>query len=226
MLTKEQRYLLQEMGIPLWEEQQTPVSIDVNESPTVETPATSDEWTQLRQEAMACTKCALCQSRTQVVFGSGNPQAQLMLIGEAPGATEDRLGEPFVGKAGQLLDAMLAAINFKRQDIYIANILKCRPPNNRDPSPSEIATCTPYLERQIAHIKPKFILALGRIAAHHLLGVDTPLGKLRGQCLRYGPMGIDLYVTYHPAYLLRNPKDKGKAYQDLLLVKQQLEENK
>ncbi|NNM60428.1 MAG: uracil-DNA glycosylase [Legionellales bacterium] len=219
MLTQEQRYILQEMGIPIWEERK---SVEKNETdlPGV----SSDDWDSLKKEAMSCVKCPLSQTRQHVVFGVGNPQAELLIIGEAPGANEDRVGEPFVGRAGQLLDAMLASIDLKRQDIYIANILKCRPPNNRDPTPAEVAACTPYLERQIAHIKPKLILALGRIAAHYLLGVDTPLGKLRGQVLQYGESKTDLIVTYHPAYLLRTPKEKGKAYRDMLTVKRKLSE--
>lgn len=218
MLTKEQQYILQEMGIPVWEERKSvekPVSICVEQ-----------DWESFKQEVMACTKCLLSQSRQQVVFGAGNPRADLLIIGEAPGAEEDHIGEPFVGRSGRLLDAMLAAIDLKRQDIYIANILKCRPPNNRDPSLGEIATCTPYLERQIAEIQPKLILALGRVAAHYLLGVDTPLGKLRGQLLQYGTSKTDMMVTYHPAYLLRAPREKGNAYQDMLAIKRRLDEFK
>ncbi len=218
MLTKEQQYILQEMGIPVWEERKSvekPVSICVEQ-----------DWDSFKKEVMACTKCPLSQSRQQVVFGAGNPRADLLIIGEAPGVEEDHLGEPFVGRSGRLLDAMLAAIDLKRQDIYIANILKCRPPNNRDPSPEEVATCTPYLERQIAEIQPKLILALGRVAAHYLLGVDTPLGKLRGQLLQYGTSKTDMMVTYHPAYLLRAPREKGNAYQDMLAIKRRLDEFK
>ncbi|MFN7096641.1 MAG: uracil-DNA glycosylase family protein [Gammaproteobacteria bacterium] len=225
MLTKQQQYILQEMGIPIWQERIKPsASIEaLGASPLNLTESAigfdNAGWEQLRQEAMTCTKCQLCETRTNVVFGVGNPQAELVIVGEAPGANEDRLGEPFVGRAGNLLDAMLEAIDLQRKDIYICNILKCRPPNNRDPAPEEVAKCTPYLERQLAYMKPKLILAVGRIAAHYLLGVDTALGKLRGQRLQFANTGTDLFVTYHPAYLLRNPRDKAKAYQDLLRVK-------
>jgi DNA polymerase len=218
MLTKQQQYILQEMGIPVWQERIKP-NIATSEANTEAIASSMDVWEKLKQEAMSCTKCHLCGTRTNVVFGVGNPHAELVIVGEAPGANEDRLGEPFVGRAGQLLDAMLEAIDLQRKDIYICNILKCRPPNNRDPAPEEVAQCTPYLERQIGYIKPKLILAVGRIAAHYLLGVDTALGKLRGQRLKFANTETDLFVTYHPAYLLRNPRDKAKAYQDLLQVK-------
>jgi len=211
MLTKQQQHLLQEMDISLWQTREQAAAVPPFES--------VDDWAALQQETMSCTRCALCKTRTTVVFGVGNPQADLVIIGEAPGANEDRQGEPFVGRAGQLLDAMLAAIDLKRQDVYICNILKCRPPNNRDPLPEEVATCTPFLERQIAYIKPKLVLAVGRIAAHYLLGVDTPLGKLRGKHLSLASSATTLIVTYHPAYLLRNPRDKAKAWQDLAEVR-------
>ena len=151
---------------------------------------------------------------------AGNQSAQLLIIGEAPGADEDRLGEPFLGHAGQLLDAMLRAIQLDRQQVYIANVLKCRPPQNRDPHTSEIICCDGYLQRQIALIQPKLILAVGRVAAHHLLLTKNALGSLRGRMHRYN--GIPLMVTYHPAYLLRTPADKGKAWLDLLQVKRLL----
>ena len=140
-----------------------------------------------------------------------------MFIGEAPGADEDRQGEPFVGRAGQLLNAMLFAIGLKREEVYIANVLKCRPPGNRDPQPEEVAQCEPYLIRQIEHIRPKLIVALGRHAAHSLLKTEVPLARLRGQRLSYH--GIPLIVTYHPAYLLRSPGEKRKAWEDLMLAK-------
>lgn len=165
-----------------------------------------------------CTACVLHKTRTQAVFGVGNQQADLMLIGEAPGFYEDQKGEPFVGRAGQLLNAMLQAIGLDRHTVYIANILKCRPPNNRDPLPEEVNQCTRFLTKQIALIQPKLLLALGRIAAHHLLNTQASLGQMRGKLHSYGTSDTPLIVTYHPAYLLRNPKDKNKAWQDLQLA--------
>jgi DNA polymerase len=143
-----------------------------------------------------------------------------MIIGEAPGADEDRQGEPFVGRAGRLLNAMLRAIGLDREDVFIANILKCRPPNNRDPSAAEIACCTPYLSRQIELVAPRALLAVGRIAAQHLLQSDQAIGRLRGKAMSFGTARIPIVATYHPAYLLRSPLAKSKAWQDLVLVKQ------
>jgi DNA polymerase len=156
------------------------------------------------------------------VFGVGNRQAEWMVIGEAPGADEDRLGEPFVGRAGQLLNSMLNALRLAREQVYIANILKCRPPGNRDPQPDEAATCEPYLLRQIELVNPRIILAVGRIAAQNLLKTDTPIGKLRGSVHHLGPRAIPVVVTYHPAYLLRSPQEKRKAWQDLCLARHTL----
>ena len=181
----------------------------------------SADWVALEAAVSSCTKCSLHATRTQTVFGVGNRGAQWMFIGEAPGADEDRQGEPFVGRAGQLLNAILFAMGLKREEVYIANILKCRPPGNRDPQPEEVAQCEPYLLRQIELIKPKLIVALGRHAAHSLLKTEVPLGKLRGQRLSYH--GTPLIVTYHPAYLLRNPADKRKVWDDLCLAKAVLE---
>jgi DNA polymerase len=175
------------------------------------------DWAALRAKVATCTACDLHQGRTQTVFGVGNEQADWMIIGEAPGAEEDRLGEPFVGRAGQLLDNMLKAIGLDRNTAYIANILKCRPPNNRDPRPEEIIQCEAYLRRQVELVSPKVILAVGRIAAHNLLKVETPLGKMRGQVHYYGKTPV--VVTYHPAYLLRTPRDKAKAWADLCLAR-------
>ncbi len=163
----------------------------------------------------ACTRCSLSATRTQTVFGVGNQRAEWLVVGEAPGAEEDRQGEPFVGRAGQLLNSMLRAVGLAREQVYIANVLKCRPPGNRDPSLSEAAECLPYLEQQIALIKPKIMLAVGRIAAQNLLRTDKTLGSLRQQVHRFGISQVPLIVTYHPAYLLRTPADKRKSWEDL-----------
>ncbi|HVY63303.1 MAG TPA: uracil-DNA glycosylase, partial [Gammaproteobacteria bacterium] len=185
------------------------------------TPAAAPEgmhWDALAAAVRACTRCRLHATRTQTVFGVGRRDAELLVIGEAPGADEDRQGEPFVGRAGQLLNAMLRAIGLPRSEVYIANILKCRPPNNRDPQPDEAAACTPYLARQIALVNPKAILAVGRIAAQWLLQTDAPIGRLRGRVVHYGEAGIPLVVTYHPAYLLRSPLAKATAWTDLCMI--------
>ena len=163
----------------------------------------------------ACIDCELHQTRTQTVFGTGNRRADWMVVGEAPGADEDRQGEPFVGRAGQLLNAMLRAIGLAREEVYIANILKCRPPRNRDPRPEEVACCEGYLQRQVELVEPRLILAVGRIAAHNLLKTDVPLGRMRGRPYRYGHKDTPVVVTYHPAYLLRSPGEKRKAWADL-----------
>ena len=173
------------------------------------------DWSELRARVAACTRCTLSATRTQTVFGVGNPQADWLIVGEAPGAEEDRRGEPFVGRAGQLLNSMLHAIGLAREQVYIANVLKCRPPGNRDPNPNEAAECLPYLERQIALLKPKIMLAVGRIAAQNLLCTDKTLGALRQQVHRFGVSEVPLVVTYHPAYLLRTPTEKRKAWEDL-----------
>ena len=190
------------------------------------TPATSDvdvtvdvsqlDWPALQSMVSSCTACALHESRTNTVFGVGDHQAQVMVIGEAPGADEDQQGEPFVGPAGQLLNNMLLAIGYKREQVYIANILKCRPPGNRDPLLEEVSQCESYLQRQIAMVKPKVILAVGRIAAHNLMKVETPIGKMRGKQYQYGDTPV--VVTYHPAYLLRKPSEKAKSWDDLRLA--------
>jgi len=188
-------------------------------SPTAPEPP---DWEALQARVAACSACAeLAAHRTQTVFGVGVRDADAMVVGEAPGADEDRLGEPFVGRAGKLLDAMLAAIGLsRRENCYIANILKCRPPNNRDPRPEEVANCLPYLERQIEWVAPRALLAVGRIAAQNLLGVATPIGRLRGKIHHY--RGIPVVVTYHPAYLLRAPLEKRKAWEDLKRYRQLL----
>jgi len=179
------------------------------------TPIALDTLEAIRQAVAQCTACSLHQTRTQTVFGVGNAQAQLMVIGEAPGFNEDQQGEPFVGRGGQLLTAMLKSVGFAREEVYIANILKCRPPNNRDPQPDEVQTCTPFLDKQIALIKPRVLLAVGRIAAHYLLKTKASLESLRGKLHYYGEEQTPLIITYHPAYLLRSPGDKKKAFIDL-----------
>lgn len=178
------------------------------------------DWPELQARVAACTRCALSASRTQTVFGVGNPHADWLIVGEAPGAEEDRKGEPFVGRAGQLLNSMLHAIGLAREQVYIANVLKCRPPGNRDPNPAEAAECLPYLERQIALLKPKIMLAVGRIAAQNLLRTDRTLGALRQQVHQFGLSNVPLVVTYHPAYLLRSPTEKRKAWEDLKFARE------
>ena len=174
------------------------------------------DWSALKSAVKSCTACGLRAGCTQTVFGVGDEHAKWLFIGEAPGADEDKQGEPFVGRAGQLLNSMIAAIGLKREQVYIANILKCRPPNNRDPAPAESELCRPFLERQIALIQPKLVVALGRIAAQNLLNTETPIGKLRGAVHRLGETPV--VVTYHPAYLLRSPSEKRKAWVDLQLA--------
>lgn len=181
-----------------------------------EQPAT--EWEALRAQVAACEKCGLHTSRTQTVFGTGDRNADLLIIGEAPGADEDREGTPFVGRAGQLLDQMLLAAGFRRNQVYIANILKCRPPSNRNPSPDEILACSGYLASQIAMLEPKAILAVGGVSATSLLETDLSVGKLRGEVRQYGESNIPLVVTYHPAYLLRKPAEKARSWLDLQLL--------
>lgn len=178
------------------------------------------DWDQLRARVAACTRCGLAATRTQTVFGVGDPSAGWLIVGEAPGAEEDQRGEPFVGRAGQLLNAMLRAIGLAREQVYIANMLKCRPPQNRDPAAAEVAECSPYLDRQVALIKPKIMLVVGRIAAQSLLRTTVPLGRLRQQVHAYGALAVPMVVTYHPAYLLRMPADKRKAWDDLKFARE------
>ncbi len=176
------------------------------------------DWEALRQQVAGCRLCQLHEGRTQTVFGVGDVNADWMLIGEAPGAEEDRRGEPFVGRAGKLLDAMLQAVGLARDEVFITNILKCRPPNNRDPRPEEVLSCENYLVQQINTVKPRLILALGRVAAQNLLKSETPIGKMRGKRYHYGDPPVPVVVTYHPAYLLRSPREKKKSWQDLQLA--------
>lgn len=190
-------------------------------------PAGTDEVAAMDRTALetairACTACPLCETRTQAVPGVGNAEADLLIIGEAPGREEDRRGEPFVGRAGQLLDRMLAAISLDRETVYITNVLKCRPPDNRDPKPEEVQACSGFLRRQIELIRPRAILAVGRIAAQQLLETGEPIGRLRGRWHRFGPRETPLLVTYHPAYLLRSPGEKRKAWTDLKAVRNRL----
>jgi len=177
------------------------------------------DWSALGTAVAGCTACGLCGTRTNTVFGVGDPQAEWMLVGEAPGENEDLQGEPFVGQAGKLLDNMLGALGLARgRNVFIANVLKCRPPGNRNPEPGEVAQCEPYLRRQIALVKPKVIVVLGRFAAQSLLRSTTPIGKLRGAVHSYE--GIPVVVTYHPAYLLRTLTDKARAWEDLCLARE------
>jgi len=173
-------------------------------------------WEELAATVRDCRLCGLCETRTQTVFGVGNRNARLMVIGEAPGAEEDRQGEPFVGRAGMLLNAMLRAAGFERGEVMVVNVLKCRPPHNRDPSDEEVGRCLPYLKRQIELVAPAVILCVGRISAQRLLGTDQPIGRLRGRV--HDLDGVPVVATYHPAYLLRSPGEKRKSWEDLKLV--------
>ena len=216
---KQQKYL-KLMNIDIWRNRESDSDkilsgvIDENQRPVLLNDE-SQEWINLKKQVSGCNKCVLHQSRNQTVFGSGSETADWMLIGEAPGADEDRLGEPFLGRAGVLLTSMLNAIGLEREQVFIANILKCYPPNNRDPAANEVASCGDYLRKQILYIKPKIILAVGRIAAQNLLDTEVPIGKLRGKVYEYSDLKIPLLVTYHPAYLLRSPREKRKSWEDL-----------
>ena len=213
---------LEAIGIDVW----VPRSPGSGEQPPAVTvaPGASEQelWQALRTEVRACTRCGLCKTRTQTVFGVGEQRAELMVIGEAPGQDEDAQGEPFVGRAGQLLNSVLRAMGNPRETVYIANMLKCRPPNNRNPAPAEVAACGSYLDRQIALVRPKLILAVGGIAAQNLLATDRPVGQLRGQVHRLGERATPLIVTYHPAYLLRSPGEKRKVWTDLKFARAEL----
>jgi DNA polymerase len=211
-VTSRRETLLAEMGLaPVWRLRAGKTSAEKRPG-----------WIELKQAVPGCTACGLHKTRTQTVFGVGDENADWMLIGEAPGAEEDRLGEPFVGQAGKLLDNMLAAVSLKRgENVYIANVLKCRPPGNRNPEPEEVARCSPHLIRQIELVRPKLIVAMGRFAAQTLLASDASVASLRGRVHAYA--GVPLIVTYHPAYLLRNLPDKAKAWADLLFAKKTIE---
>jgi DNA polymerase len=209
--------ILAEMGLaPIWRLRASTKEIPAEEKK--ESKPSPHGWIELKQAVPACTACALHKTRTQTVFGVGDENADWLLVGEAPGAEEDRLGDPFVGQAGKLLDNMLAAIGLNRgTNVYIANVLKCRPPGNRNPQPDEVAKCTPHLRRQIELIEPKLILAMGRFAAQTLLATDASIASLRGRVHAYA--GVPLIVTYHPAYLLRSLPDKSKAWADLVFAR-------
>jgi uracil-DNA glycosylase len=223
---------LEAMGIDAWVSRTTHgeqlLSFDVETYADNVEPGISDSaqatWTDLQTEVAGCKKCALCETRTQTVFGTGNKFADWMIIGEAPGQHEDEQGKPFVGNAGLLLTEMLRAVGLDRDEVFITNILKCRPPGNRDPKPEEVESCSAYLRQQRELLKPKIILAVGRIAAQSLLKTDAPLTKLRGKV--HELEGTPLVVVYHPAYLLRSLLEKRKAWQDLLLAVRTVNENK
>lgn len=209
MNQNQQHYYLQQMGIPVWVERNAIILMP--------------SLTDLQQQVATCTQCSLHKTRTQTVFARGNPQSKLMIIGEAPGFYEDKQGLPFVGKAGQLLDQMVKSIDLTSEDVYIANVLKCRPPDNRDPQMDEIAACSAYLSQQISLVQPKIILALGRFAAQFLVQNNMPLNQLRNKLHTYHE--VPCLVSYHPAYLLRNPADKKKAFSDWLFLQQWLVNN-
>jgi DNA polymerase len=208
-------------------ESSVPVAKKVSK-PVFEVPR---DWDGLRAAVAGCMQCKLCKTRTNTVFGVGQMTSPLMVVGEGPGADEDARGEPFVGRAGKLLDEMLKAIGRSRQEtdpkkaVFIANVVKCRPPGNRDPEPDEVEACRPYLDQQIHLVRPKLIVALGRVAAQRLLATDLPLAKLRGQQYEYGPDRTPVLITYHPAYLLRSPGEKAKSWQDLKRVHRFLQEH-
>ena len=248
MLSRRQQHCLQGIGIPLWRERSSASRPEAEETrdigdrprfsetekqglspnslPAVSAPPKEtalDGWDAILDSIRTCTACELAQNCTQKVPGIGNRKARLMIIGEGPGHEEDIRGEPFVGRSGQLLDRMLRAIGIEREQVYITNIVKCRPPNNRDPKSEEAQQCRRYLEAQIEQIEPRIILSVGRVSAHNLLGSNQPVGKLIQQMHQLPGTEIPLKVTYHPAYLLRNPSAKAIAWQDLKLVHQLLQ---
>lgn len=202
----------------------SPVPVTQAPRPTSDPPDLARlDWSGLHEQVRNCQRCGLCETRQRTVFGAGDRRARLMLIGEAPGADEDRQGEPFVGRAGQLLTRMLAAIDLAREQVYIGNIIKCRPPRNRDPKPEEITACRAFIERQILLIEPALLLCLGRISAQALLHTTESVGRLRGRWHRFGADAIPLRVTYHPSYYLRAPAEKARGWEDLQQVAQQLQ---
>ena len=246
--SEHQAAMLAEMGIRVWQqtaaaapaeavaERRVAVPLAPRDAPVTAAPQSEPGtrplhveamgWPALRDAVAGCTACQLCRGRKQTVFGVGNERAHWMIVGEAPGEQEDQQGEPFVGKSGQLLDNMLRAVGLTRgdappeQQVYIANTVKCRPPGNRNPEPAELAQCEPFLIRQIALVQPRIILAMGRFAVQSLLRSTEPIGRLRGRVHQY--QGVPLIVTYHPAYLLRNPEDKSRSWDDLCLAREVL----
>ena len=222
MTHKLQHEYLKAMGVQRWVVRDKVEEIagdSLQEQASDGTRPVAQDWLALEAQVSSCKKCQLHKSRTQTVFGTGNRDADWLIIGEAPGADEDRQGEPFVGRAGKQLTEMLFAVGLQRAEVYIANILKCRPPANRDPSPDEVACCHAYLRQQIALIQPQLILAVGRVAAHNLLQTDSQMGQLREKVHHYGETNIPVIVTYHPAYLLRSPLEKRKVWRDLQFAK-------
>ena len=232
--------VLKAMGIEQWHVRETHAAVsepmvESDESPMVvkteavaklddtsNRPTPEIDWETLRHNVKRCTQCRLHETRTQPVFGVGDDSARVMVVGEAPGAEEDRTGEPFVGRAGHMLDSMLKAIGIDRPSVFIANVIKCRPPQNRDPRADEVAACAGYLEAQVVHVKPNVILAVGRVAAQHLLGSTETLGRLRAQ-RDLSAFGVPVLVTYHPAYLLRTPVQKARAWEDLKRLRSLIE---
>ncbi len=215
------------MGIDVWLKRKGSIvqsQLAVDSDDTVEFNSNLTDWSGLQNQVESCNRCSLAKSRTQAVFGNGNKQADWMLIGEAPGHHEDLEGQPFVGQAGQLLTEMIRALGLEREQVYIANILKCRPPKNRDPKKEEIEQCYEYLQKQVDFVQPQMILAVGRIAAQTLLKTDAPLAKLRNKEHQFS--GVPMVVVYHPAYLLRSLIEKRKAWQDLQFALQLLRNNK
>jgi uracil-DNA glycosylase len=231
--------LWQSMGLgPLWVLRSSPAPGDASpcglpsalQAGSPSAPQDESDWDGLQAQVEACTKCALCRTRTRTVFGVGNRKAPWMLIGEAPGAEEDARGEPFVGQAGRLLDRMLESAGLSRSGegdaaVFIANVLKCRPPGNRNPEPDEVKACEPYLQRQVELLQPRLILVMGRFAAQSVLGSDASIAALRGRThpVEFGGRTIPVIVTYHPAYLLRNLADKAKVWADLCLAREAFE---
>ena len=203
---------------------ETPSTAEATTSPAAGVRADTEALDQIRLDLGDCTRCTLHAKRRNIVFGVGNPNADLLFVGEGPGHDEDVQGEPFVGKAGQLLDKIIQAIEMTRDEVYIANVVKCRPPGNRDPEPDEVASCRPFLERQIRSIRPVVICTLGRVAVQAVLGTGKPLRELRGTVIEYGD--ALLVPTYHPAYLLRNPEYKRACWEDMKLVLRLLHERR